>query len=174
VKRTGTTSRVICARSAQVRIEDAARQAAPKETGGILTGWREGQTVIVVHALSIEDPRARHTEYRRSYAAAETALSEHLNEMADERLGYVGEWHTHPLPRKPSGKDLVSLRAVASGAGGAVALLVAALHPETQQVQTFAAIGRRNRLGRATAKAVDVDVLELSSPRLITDTWRTA
>ena len=164
MKRGRAAARVLCAPSVLTHIHAAARQAAPKETGGILTGWREGNTVVIRFALRVEDAEARRTEYQRSHAAAETALSDYLREMADERLGYVGEWHTHPLQRKPSGKDWASLRGVAHSAGGAVALLVAALDPETQDVQTFAGIGRRNRLGRATTQAVDVDLLEVSTP----------
>jgi proteasome lid subunit RPN8/RPN11 len=149
-------------------IQEAARQAAPKETGGILIGWRERKTVVIIHALTVVDAEARHTEYQRSHAAAEAALSAHLGEMADERLGYVGEWHSHPLPKEPSGKDWVSLRGVATKAGGTVALLVGALDPDTQAVHTFGGIGYRNRLGRASVRAVDVDVLELPNPVTVT------
>ncbi|WP_404385902.1 Mov34/MPN/PAD-1 family protein [Knoellia locipacati] len=150
-------------------VEDAARQAAPKETGGILTGWREGDSVVVRHALTVTDPEAQHSQYQRNHAAAETALSAHLREMSDERLGYVGEWHTHPLPQDPSGKDWASVRRIASVAGGSVALIVAALDPGTLHVRTHAGIGRRNRLGRAITQKATVNLLEMPTSSPIPD-----
>lgn len=162
--------RVKCAASVLTLLEEAARQAAPKETGGILTGWREGNTVVVRHALVVEDGSAQHATYQRRHAAAEAALLRHLEDLEDRRLGYVGEWHTHPLQQPPSGTDWASLGSVTRDAGGAVALLVAALDPTTDQVTTHAGVGRRNRLGRATTEAVDVHLLDLPTPIPNTDT----
>lgn len=122
-----------------------------------MTGWREGETVVVRHALVVEDGSARYATYQRRHQAAEEALIRHLEYMGDQRLGYVGEWHTHPLPQPPSRTDWASLRCVARHAGGTVALLVAALNPATGQVTQHAGVGRRNHMGRATTKSVNVE-----------------
>lgn len=159
---------VLSTASAVAVMTRSAREAAPRETGGILTGWRQGNTLVVQRALVIPDGFAGGTRYSRQHRSAEQALALHLSSMSDARLGYVGEWHTHPLPQAPSPTDWRSLREVARAAEGPVALLVAALDPDTQEVTLFGGAGSR-RFGRIWTAHVEVRVLGADSADRDTD-----
>ena len=162
--------RVVCTLTVLTALEASARRAAPNETGGILTGWREGSMVVVQHALRIDDATAQRATYQRRHQAAEEALIRHLRHVDDPRVGYVGEWHTHPLLQPPSETDWASLRSVARVAGGPVALLVAALHPISDRVTTYAGIGRRSRLGHVTTRTVTLSLSAAPAPLSANDT----
>lgn len=102
-----------------------ASAALPKETGGILLGWRELDAVVVTRLVEVVDPDAGSATYTRNRAAAETALQRALATVPSRDLvGYVGEWHVHPAVQGPSWQDRRELRAVARASPHAVALIV--------------------------------------------------
>lgn len=74
-----------------------ADRAAPKETGGLLLGYRHSPQEVVVSAIVGPGPRARHGirsfEPDAEWQRAEVALR---YEAAGRRLHYLGDWHTHP------------------------------------------------------------------------------
>lgn len=86
----------------------AARKAHPYETGGLLIGvYADGQPWVtqVVELPSAEMGRNR---YRISSGA--TTLAVGAARESDHRLGYLGDWHSHPQDAPPSPRDLASLR----------------------------------------------------------------
>jgi integrative and conjugative element protein (TIGR02256 family) len=131
-------------------IRKAAWAAIPRETGGILIGWRGGTsrlTVCVHTALVVEDQAAAHTTYELNRDRAQTALDAHIASQQDHNLGYVGEWHSHPAPQPPSPQDLRSLRASARLASGPVALVVPAVAPAHKGLTWHGRVAeRRSRL----------------------------
>ena len=116
-----------------VRLVDSALEAAttaaaaafPKETGGILIGWREPGAIVVAELTEVIDPTASLATYTRSHAHAEAALRRVLaSAEPQDPIGYVGEWHVHPAPQGPSRRDRHELRAVARRSAHPIALMV--------------------------------------------------
>ncbi len=112
--------------SAVLAIETHAKHAWPHETGGLLLGNYPPERVHVTHAVEVPDPRATRIRYRRDPQAATQALDEHRAAISDASIGYVGEWHSHPLPSRPSAMDRLALRQLMQGATNPLVMLVAA------------------------------------------------
>lgn len=110
-------------------ITRASRRTLPREVGGLLLGYYTRKGPLVVAAPVVPDPRATRIRYRRDATTARRILEEHMGRDRSELTGYVGEWHSHPLPVGPSGTDIGSVRALAQAGGHDVRLLVAALGP---------------------------------------------
>ena len=105
--------------------------ALPKETGGILLGFRSDVGVHITGVIEVPDPRATRNRYQRSHRRATTLLSAALTgQPSDSPIGYVGEWHTHPAPVGPSGVDLGALAATALAAADQITLVVLAREDE--------------------------------------------
>lgn len=107
----------------------ASRRALPREVGGLLLGYYTREGPLAVAAPVVPDPRATRIRYRRDAATAARILDEHASHDRDELIGYLGEWHSHPLPVGPSGTDISAVRALAHAGMHDVLLLVMALGP---------------------------------------------
>lgn len=105
-----------------------ARENLPREIGGILIGWREERTVVVHDLLLIADESSAGNQYDRRHQPADILLRKYLTHAKDARLGYVGEWHSHPAPHPPSATDLRVIRAIARDLHSPVALIVLMAH----------------------------------------------
>lgn len=84
----------------------------PQETGGILIGWKDGNTFYIEIAIG-PGPKAIHkrSRFTRDGDFSQTQLDEIVVETADQ-WDYIGEWHSHPRKLGPSVKDLNSLRKI--------------------------------------------------------------
>ncbi|OZC74129.1 hypothetical protein CH251_12430 [Rhodococcus sp. 06-462-5] len=93
--------------SARNTMVDAATRAHPVETGGILIGvYADGHPWIVTTIEIASTDRGR-SHYWIPGGATHTAV---LRARAiDDRLGYLGDWHSHPRDVGPSTTDLASL-----------------------------------------------------------------
>lgn len=133
--------------SARETIAAAAAAALPNETGGVLIGWRGGGPeggCTVARAVEVPDARSGRCTYQREHAAADRALQQLLDRLADPALGYVGEWHSHPQDQPPSPQDRASIRGAARRAGEAVVLVVPSLlAPEPLAWAWHALVARR-------------------------------
>lgn len=105
----------------------AGKAALPREVGGLLLGHFDKEGPRVTDAVVVPDPRATRIRYRRDAAAAARILDGRIDSDATGLLGYLGEWHTHPLPLGPSGRDEYSILRLAEDGGHDVTLLVLAL-----------------------------------------------
>lgn len=122
-----------------------AREGFPGEVGGILVGWREGDHVVLVHDLLIvADQRRDLHRYDREHRPAEDTLRSYLEHAADARLGYVGEWHSHPAPLPPSALDLKTIKTIASSLLAPVALVVLMAHRDGHSIEPTATIAERS------------------------------
>lgn len=155
---------VTLTRRAEDTVSAAAIAAAPRETGGILLGWRDTAHggFTVTGAIEVPDTASGHATYRRQHAAAEGRLQEALARHNDPDVGYVGEWHSHPAPQPPSPQDRHSIKQTARGAPAAVVLLVPALDPGAGTFTWHAlAAARQPYLPRVTVKTASVVHQEL-------------
>ncbi len=107
----------------------AAEAALPLETGGILLGCRVGGSVSVARFLEVRDPWASPSSYRRDHASAEGILATELGRLGSEpSLGYVGEWHSHPLPCAASRQDQREIARISEGTSSPIVLIVLTPH----------------------------------------------
>ena len=105
----------------------SADAAIPRETGGILLGWCIRSGIHVSAAIEVPDPSSGFASYSRDHSAAAALLRGALaDEPTDSPVGYVGEWHSHPAPSRPSHTDRKAMRRLALDAKGTVALVVLA------------------------------------------------
>lgn len=95
--------------SAMTTINTASEGSAPNETGGLLLGWWEDGTIVIADAVEVVDTAASGTSWIRRETLAQTTLNRFLANRQNDRLGYVGDWHSHPAPVGASGTDLTSL-----------------------------------------------------------------
>ncbi|GAA1033304.1 hypothetical protein GCM10009557_34640 [Virgisporangium ochraceum] len=86
-----------------------AQPAAHRERGGLLLGWWDHDDIIVRCAIEVPDPDATSTAWTRHQLAAQHALDQARAASADPRIGYVGDWHTHPAPVGASPTDEAAL-----------------------------------------------------------------
>lgn len=124
--------------------------ALPRETGGILAGFRTEDQIVVTRAAVVPDDGSS----RRDYKLLKHRASDELNRLkgdAAQVLGFVGDWHTHPADVPPSSTDLASLELVARSASDLVALIVLPFdHGEPRPVHVR--VGRRLGSRRSTRR----------------------
>jgi integrative and conjugative element protein (TIGR02256 family) len=119
--------------------------ALPRETGGILVGWHEEAIVVVAGMLAVPDKKAGRRHYVRNHKHAQKVLDAHRHTCDDDRVGYVGEWHSHPAPQPPSSVDYNALAELTRDTSDQVALVVLAVHPDNQVTPVGATARRIDR-----------------------------
>lgn len=108
-------------------LRTAGTRALPREIGGLLLGHYTEHGPRVTEAPVVPDPRATRIRYRRDAVTAGHILDSFLQSDDSGVLGYLGEWHTHPLPVGPSPTDVRASTRLAEQGGHDIALLVLAL-----------------------------------------------
>lgn len=86
----------------------AAHAADPMETGGILLGVRAGGRPWVTAIAEIPSAVPGSSSYVLPQGATGRAVDD--ARRRDERLGYLGEWHTHPSGGAASSQDRRMMR----------------------------------------------------------------
>ncbi len=97
---------------AKTAILNHAALAYPNETGGVLVGLTtQSGEPWVVEAVELVPASPSPAEYRLPPGETQAAI-DRLRE-ADQRLGYLGEWHSHPNASDRSPKDERTMRSLA-------------------------------------------------------------
>jgi integrative and conjugative element protein (TIGR02256 family) len=134
--------------------------ALPREAGGILVGWHEDTTVVVAGMLAVPDKRAGRRHYVRNHKHAQKLLDAHRQACGDDRVGYVGEWHSHPAPQPPSSVDYNALAELTRDTSEQVALVVLAVHIDNKVTPVGATahrVGREVTITDVTIESRDHD-----------------
>lgn len=140
----------------------SARGATRREGGGILIGYRTAEGLFVEDALTVVDKSATHSGYLRRGQEAQYVLDECMRLQTSSSMGYVGEWHTHPLPCPPSARDQASMRLIAVRNSQPTGLVVAALGDNQKDVSFYALLSKPSSVrgrwfGRYVESAVVFD-----------------
>ena len=98
---------LVISESAKAAMVAAAAKAHPDETGGILVGVHVDNQPWVTRAIEIPSPHRGRHHYKIPAGATQPAV--HTARRDDPRLGYLGDWHTHPDDVGPSPTDLATL-----------------------------------------------------------------
>lgn len=137
-----------------------AMEAGSKELGGIMVGWWVGASTAVVHdLLMVPDVDADSNHYKRRHRGAQEILNSYRKGLDDQRVGYMGEWHSHPAPQPPSEIDRAALAAITRRGRTAVVLVV--LSVAQGRVTPHALIGRPGRWPRLqTLQQAEIEWME--------------
>lgn len=98
---------LVVSEAAQASMTASAALAHPNETGGILIGVRLDGHPWVTTAVEIASVDIGRRRYRLPAGTTQPAV--HAAREADPRVGYLGDWHSHPEDVGPSRTDLVTL-----------------------------------------------------------------
>ena len=94
-----------------------AESKSPRETGGVLMGYFQQQDSVPVILLATKPgPNAIHLphHYKPDYEYDEVQIA-NVYEKSNRRITYMGDWHTHLLPRcNMSYRDKNTLRRIAA------------------------------------------------------------
>lgn len=153
-----TTGRKVGTLVTRTAIDSAVRDgrtALPRETGGILMGFRTPVAVVVTRMLTVPDPRSSPHSYLRRRRRAQAQMAATHTETP-RVVGYVGEWHTHPEDEEPSRTDLRAIAETARLASDTVALLVLS-YPATGPARVYGRVAvRRGSWPIAVMDPVDI------------------
>ncbi|HKY14068.1 MAG TPA: ThiF family adenylyltransferase [Microthrixaceae bacterium] len=103
-----TPPSVMLSADARATMTNAAIDTHPNETGGILIGARasDGST-CVVEAVEFRPETPSPHVYRVPDGVTQSAVD--AARSLDERVGYVGEWHSHPTDQPASATDVATM-----------------------------------------------------------------
>jgi integrative and conjugative element protein (TIGR02256 family) len=94
--------------SRSVYVTESAERSHPIETGGILLGVQIGGRPCVTRVVEIASDDRSETHYR--LPGGQTKKHVRDARKQDRRVGYLGEWHSHPADRGPSSGDRATMR----------------------------------------------------------------
>ena len=98
---------LVLSESARAWMVSAAARAHPNDTGVVLVGvYLDGEPWVTSAVEIATSDRGRH-HYRIPAGTTQPAVR--AARRRDPRLGYLGDWHTHPVDTKPSSTDLATL-----------------------------------------------------------------
>jgi len=124
----------------------AAIHSLPRETGGILAGWRTSDGIHVVEMLEVRSRWATRSSYVRSQGKANFALDAYVKNLpSGSSVGYVGDWHTHPEQQTASQTDLDSIKEFARNDRQPVALIVLSRNGKHWDLNAWSACHVRGR-----------------------------
>lgn len=102
-----THPELLVSEAAQSTMTTAAARAHPNETGGILIGvYAKGQPWVTAAVEIATQDRGRN---HYTIPAGTTQQAVLMARTLDHRLGYLGDWHSHPNDAGPSTIDLAAL-----------------------------------------------------------------
>ena len=102
-------------------VRTLAARAAPFEIGGIMIGAVTDDGVWVADFVAVLGRTQHHARFLIPAGATHRIVVD--ARAQDPRLGYLGDWHTHPANVGPSGVDFATLRDLAVGPFGPRRLL---------------------------------------------------
>ena len=98
-----------------------AATASPFETGGLLVGVTTADSVWIAGFVELHGTKRHRSRFVIPAGATHPAIDRLRDE--DARLGYLGDWHSHPADVGPSSIDFSTLQDLALGSLGQRRLL---------------------------------------------------
>ena len=92
-------------------LADSAARAHPNETGGLVAGVHAAGRPWITNAVEVVSACGSRPSYYELPAGTRAKIVEELRKF-DPRLGYLGDWHSHPADAGPSSTDIGSIAAI--------------------------------------------------------------
>jgi proteasome lid subunit RPN8/RPN11 len=102
-------------------ITEAAADAYPLETGGVLVGVMAEDRPWVLAAIRVPNASGTQNSFLLPKGARPRLVAEYRK--IEPKAGYLGDWHTHPANSGPSKIDSQSLNLLANGKGKPLLIL---------------------------------------------------
>ncbi|MGH9027129.1 MAG: ThiF family adenylyltransferase, partial [Acidimicrobiia bacterium] len=135
--------------AAQARLRELARGALPTETGGVLLGCFVDGRPVISEVVEVADDDATPTTYHAPAGATQDAVR--AARAMDARLGYIGEWHSHPSGAGPSPLDATAMAALADSDAEATEPVLLIVQPSDWRPERIEAyVSTEGRLKPAT------------------------
>jgi molybdopterin/thiamine biosynthesis adenylyltransferase len=131
---------------AQEQLRTRSRGALPVETGGVLLGCHVDGRPVVSEIVEINDNDATEKRYRVPEGAARAAVT--AARQHDARLGYLGEWHSHPSGEGISPLDVAAMLALEADEDTAEPILVLVRPTADDELDAF--VAKHGRVTPAT------------------------
>lgn len=144
--------RIWLSEDAAETIRAAAGEHHPVEIGGVLVGVSVEGRPWVTHAAAVPSEHQTRIFYELPEGARHGAVDEARDD--DCRLGYIGDWHAHPVDSGPSDTDLTTMRELFADRDAACprpVLLIARRAGGSYRVNAWQFTGRRLRNLRVIA-----------------------
>ena len=124
-------------------IRGAAAAAFPDEIGGVLVGVHLPDGPWITDAIVIEPDEPTPARYELAAGATRPAVND--ARRTDGRVGYVGEWHSHPNGSAPSLTDRTTMAQIRrpETTGPNPVLIVARRTGDRYELDTRVAVARR-------------------------------
>ncbi|AZS46080.1 MULTISPECIES: Mov34/MPN/PAD-1 family protein [Microbacterium] len=132
---------VYVSESALERLRVSAAHSHPLETGGILIGVTAGDSPWVTEVRTFDSPGRGPAQFILPRGVTQRAVRD--ARRADARLGYIGDWHSHPADVPASRTDLLTTRTTSLAMRRSVLLLVARHRGTTYALDMSMARGTR-------------------------------
>jgi len=87
--------------------------AAPFETGGLLIGVTTAESVWIAAFAEVDVSKRHRSRFVIPVGATHATVDDHRGR--DPRVGYLGDWHTHPANAGASRVDFETLAGLALG-----------------------------------------------------------
>lgn len=104
--------RIWLSEPAHEQILAAAHEHHPDEIGGVLIGVENGRRPWVTRAVTVPSRRATPVYYEIPAGARQRVVRRSRRD--DPRVGYLGDWHSHPADIGPSDKDRETMAELAA------------------------------------------------------------
>lgn len=127
VRRADLPATIDLTEHAQEVLRQRGRDALPIETGGVLLGCHVDGRPVVSEVVEIADDDATENRYRVPEGVVQAAVTAARKD--DARLGYLGEWHSHPSGEGPSPLDVAAMLALETDNDTTEPILVL-VHPD--------------------------------------------
>jgi len=123
------------------RLQVGATRAHPLETGGILIGVKAGDSPWVTDMREFDSPGRDRAQFILPRGVTQRAVRD--ARRLDGRLGYLGDWHSHPADVPASRTDLFTTRTTALAMRRPVLLLVVRRRGKTYEMEMSTTRGTR-------------------------------
>lgn len=123
------------------RLQVHAARSHPLETGGILIGVTAGDSPWVTDVREFDSPGRGPAQFILPRGVTQRAVRD--ARRLDARLGYLGDWHSHPADIPASRTDLLTTRTTALAMRRPVLLFVARRRGKTYALHLSMARGTR-------------------------------
>jgi hypothetical protein len=106
--------RPLLVENVKLQLERWSEAAYPFETGGVLLGITSEDRPWVVMAAQV--PSAAPARFSYMLPAGATHFAVEKGRAVDPRVGYLGDWHSHPMDARASLTDLATYGEAFKGA----------------------------------------------------------
>ena len=150
---------------AAAQLTAAAENAHPNETGGLLVGLYTAERPWITQVVEVPSERGAKPAFYEFPAGRSAAIIESAR-RDDDRIGYLGEWHSHPFDVGPSSTDMATMKQIGLATASRPVLVVVRRKQTNYVLDASQWTGRSLRSLRLVASGQPSMIDEHALPRM--------